>query len=176
MKVNAIKFIENYIGEPANYISAIFSVIITALTLTFRKYKIEIWILGACVIFLLIVIWGLIIALFNEKKRNRYSIIQLEIRYFFINTANKEMLLLEGNDILSLDVFVDIFYTERDTEELIAVGKVVNIQQNELQQVEIVHWYTDDDVKDELLHNNFNYIKRIAVKPKFKKDGGYEDD
>lgn len=176
MKNESQKHIKHYIQKPDNLISTVIGAILSLLILLFRSIKIELWITGIITVVLLFVIWILLIMLFNEKNRvMQNNTIALEINQIQ-QISGKEIIILNKNDILKLDVMIDIFYFNNDIEQLIAIGKLINIQQNQLQQIQILCWYINNEIKNELLHNNLKYIKNIIVRPKFQTSGGYEHD
>lgn len=178
MKNRPIYYLKNYFSLPANWSTVIMTLITSCALYLFRNSNIKMWILGLVSLVLLLIIWYLFIRINQVREYvSEHNTISLEISRFVGSDNGNTIMILEPNEILSLDVIVVVYYISNHIEKKIATGRVSNIQQkNKLQQIDITEWSTDETVKTELLHNNIDYIDKVIVKPMFVKYGGYSNE
>lgn len=79
--------------------------------------------------------------------------------------------LLEASELFSNDALVSFYYFDNDNfEQLIAIGRVRNIQQDSKVQVEVIYALSGcEDILNKLEQNDTLFLKRTRVKPNIPK-------
>lgn len=77
---------------------------------------------------------------------------------------------LEPSELFSYDTIVSLYYLEDDFEQLIAIGRVRNIQQDSKIQVEVIEYASGhEEVFKKLERNDYTALKKTRVKPNIPK-------
>lgn len=99
----------------------------------------------------------------NKAKEERLAVVQVHENNG--ESSSELILILKPNKLLYRDVFVTVFKKTKNYEEYIATGKVINVQENELVQVNIIS-YRDSisDIDIPLL------VLRIGITDKYFED------
>ena len=78
--------------------------------------------------------------------------------------------LLESSELFSYDTIVSFYYLEDEFEQLIAIGRVSNIQQDSKIQVEVIYLISDcKEILDRLANNDSTALEKTRVKPNIPK-------
>lgn len=78
--------------------------------------------------------------------------------------------LLEPSELFSYDTIVSFYYLEDDFEQLIAIGRVRNIQQDSKIQVEVTDYLSGyEEIFNKLGRNDFKALEKTRVKPNIPK-------
>jgi signal transduction histidine kinase len=78
--------------------------------------------------------------------------------------------LLEPSELFSYDTIVSFYYLEDDFEQLIAIGRVRNIQQDSKIQVEVTDYVSGyEEIFNRLEKNDYTALEKTRVKPNIPK-------
>lgn len=114
-------------------------------------------------ILLIVVIFTFASAAYESFKISRHNIPKIVLGK---KIGSNLLCLLEPSELFSHDTLVSFFYIEESFEELIALGKVINIQEDGKIQVTVnLILRAHEDTITKLEQNDANVIKRIKVKP-----------
>jgi hypothetical protein len=129
---------------------------------------------------LLVVILALVITLtfastayelFNKSK-DFFSLPRVIFTRKIVANNQRQFLifLLESSELFSNDTLVSFYYFDDDFEQLIAIGRVINIQQNSKIQVEVIYPLSGhEEIFKRLENNDANALKKTRVKPNIPK-------
>ena len=147
--------LRNFLKEPNNIISTTFGIIVTALTILWKDILIPMWILGTCLIILMLVIWSLIRIIIC--KQDEYQIIK-PIKWLDHHNY-KNILLIEKYDFLSPNALVTVFIVD-DFEEYFCTGIILNETTtkgyNMVRIEKINRYYNRETMPD---------VKQLVIKP-----------
>ena len=128
--------------------------------------------LSSCVmIMLLIVFLFLVFIRFSinlySDKRQKCTVLTFIEPYGNFKSTDKVIALTTCIDYFTENGIVSIFYLENGFERQIALGKIINIQENK--KVQILFFNIDSDFSSEkLLKNNKDLLDKLRVKPIIK--------
>ncbi|MFD1133203.1 MULTISPECIES: hypothetical protein [Psychrobacter] len=71
----------------------------------------------------------------------------------------------EPTEILSNDSIVSIYILANEFEELIAIGKVINVQDDKKVQVLIVYDHDLSKYKEGIMNNHHDFLEKLVIKP-----------
>lgn len=89
-------------------------------------------------IFIIIVIIGIMIALFDAGMKVFYRTHEIAVVHIIDNKKESILLLLRCGNIFPIGTLIDVYVSREGFEEYIGFGEVINIQNNLLTQVKIL--------------------------------------
>lgn len=132
------------------------------------NYKIEIAIVIPIAILLIIIILTLFDSAYESFKLIKRALprIILGKEIYGTNGDPEVLCLLEPSELFSHDAIVSFYLLEEGFEQLLGIGKVLNIQENGNIQV-ILDKYSPvyQDIIDKLRKNDATILNKILVKP-----------
>lgn len=128
---------------------------------------------------LLIVILGLVILFtlastayefFTKSKQFLFLPKVIRSKKITVNQKPYLIFLLESSELFSYDFYVSFYYLENEFEQLIAIGRVSNIQQDSRIQVEVIYLISGcEEILNRLANNDSTALEKTKVKPNIPK-------
>ena len=79
-------------------------------------------------------------------------------------TAGVSVLITEPTEILTNDSIVSVYLLVSQFEELIAIGKVINVQDDKKVQVLVTYDHDFERYKDNIINNDKDILEKIVLK------------
>lgn len=122
--------------------------------------------IGVVIVFLLFVFVRFSIELYANKKQN-CTVLTIMETYGKFKDKNNVIALTSCIDYFTENGIVTVFYLENGFERQIALGKIINIQEDK--KVQILFFEMDPDFPTEtLLNNNRELLDKLRIKPIIK--------
>lgn len=148
----------------STWISSVISIILGFLgTLFFSKIMISIGILAVVSCISLLIIWLLLIIIFSQSKASNNPF-KLELVRFNDNSLNT-LCILKPCKYLSNDAYITIFHVDNNLEEYFATGIIINIQDNKLIQVKLLHIVNNTNLTTKAFSNDISFLNSLVIKP-----------
>lgn len=119
--------------------------------------------IGVIIIFLLLVFIRFSVVLYDNKKQD-CIILRIRETYGIYKSDDCVIMLTTYIEYFAENGIVSIFYLENEFERLIALGQIINIQEDK--KVQILMFDIDKEFScEKLLKNESDLLKKLRVKP-----------
>ena len=119
---------------------------------------------GIIFIFLLIVFVDAAYVSFKTNRNILPEVIYVEP--YFVKNKETHLFLLTASDLFSNEILVSFYYYNDGYEQLIGVGRVFNIQDDNKIQVLLNYTFEGHSEKiEEIFKNNKKFLNKIKIKP-----------
>ncbi len=100
---------------------------------------------------------------------NRCTVLKIIKPYGVFKEDQESIIaLITNNDYFVIGGIVSVFIVENGFEKQIALGEIINIQEDKKVQLRIFRIMKEEISKEQLLENNIDVLKRLKIKPIIK--------